>query len=125
MANDNAIRLDGMVIDVPPGPGKRSYAGARAELTQLFDGSWRVYYQDKLIAEAPATEVVEPIRARCRRKGLRAAADTQSIYWASAPEQPHIESVPADTPDHSRANTAAGTTRRAGPGGRIGATRIA
>jgi len=125
VANDNAIRLDGMVIDVPPGPGKRSYAGVRAELRQLLDGSWRVYYQDKLIAEAPATEVVEPIRARRRRKGLRAAADTRWIYCASAPQQPHIESVPADTPDYSRANTATGTIRRAGPGGRIGATRIA
>jgi hypothetical protein len=125
VANDNAIRLDGMVIDVPPGPGRRSYAGVRAELRQLLDGSWRVYHQDKLIAEAPATEVVEPIRARRRRKGLRAAVDSQWIYWASAPEQRRPDSLATDRPEDSRADTAAGTIRRAGPGGRIGATRIA
>ena len=47
MGNDNAIRFDGIVIDIAPGPGKRSYAGLKAELRQLLDGSWRVYYEDK------------------------------------------------------------------------------
>ena len=41
--NDNTVRLSGVVIDVPPGPRRRSYAGTRVELRQLLDGSWRVY----------------------------------------------------------------------------------
>jgi transposase len=106
IGNDNAIRFGGMVIDVPAGPNKTSYAGIKAELRQLLDGSWRVYHKDKLIAVAPATSVVEPIRARNRKKHERAAVHSQWVYMASAPP-------------------AAATTRRAGPGRAIGATRIA
>ena len=113
VGNDNAIRLARMVIDVPPGPGGKSYAGVRAEVRQMLDGSWRVYYQDKMIAVAPATDVAEPIRTRNRRKGVRAAHDAQWVYMASAPSPEAV------------ANTAKGTLRRANPGGVVGATRIA
>lgn len=116
VANDNAVRLQGLVIDIPPGRGGRSYAGARVELRQMLDGSWRVYYQDMQVAAAPATEIAEPIRALNRRKRIRAAAETQWVYLASA--QPKEEGT-------SPARTAAGSVRRAGPGRAIGATRIA
>ncbi len=121
VANDNAIRLGDVTIDIPPGPGKRSWAGVKAEVRQLLDGSWRVYYQDKLIATAAATEVAEPIRTRRRRKGVRAAVDAEWIYWASAQQTKSSPPETASAPAH----TAAGTVRRVGPGGRIGATRIA
>jgi hypothetical protein len=109
VSNDNAIRFDGIVIDIAPGPGKRSYAGIKAELRQLLDGSWLVYYKDELIATAPASEIAEPIRARSRRKGARAVADSRWVYMASKPT-----------------NAASGNSlRRSGPGRQIGATRIA
>ena len=85
IGNDNAIRFAGMLIDVPPGPSKTSYAGAKSELRQLLDGSWRVYHKDKLIATAPATQPAEPIRTRNRRKDERAAVHSQWVYLASAP----------------------------------------
>jgi len=44
VAKDNAIRLHGMIIDIPPGPGGRSYADLRVEVRQMLDGSWRVYH---------------------------------------------------------------------------------
>jgi transposase len=106
VGNDNAIRFDGIVIDIAPGPGKRSYAGVRAELRQLLDGSWRVYHKDKLIATAPANEIVEPIRARRKRKGARDATDSAWVYMASKP-------------------VGGNSLRRSGPGKQIGATRIA
>ena len=118
VGNDNAVRFAGMVIDVEPGPNKRSYAGVRAELRQTLDGSWRVYHQDKLIATAPASEIAEPIRARKRRKGVKVAHDSNWVYLASA--QP-TQDGPYDAP----ARTAMGTARRAGTGRAIGATRIA
>jgi transposase len=117
VGNDNAIRFYGMIIDIPPGPNRRSYAGVKAELRQTLDGSWRVYHQDKLIATAPPTAIVEPIRRRKRRKGVRAAHDSQWVYMASAPEQEDVYSA--------KAYTAKGTARRAGTGRAIGATRIA
>ena len=116
VANDNAIRFGGMVVDIPAGPGKGSYAGVRAELRQTLDGSWLVYHQDKLIARAPASPISEPIRARNRRKGVRAAHDSRWVYLASAPH----------TADESHLNnTARQSVTRAKPGGVIGATRLA
>lgn len=50
VGNDNAVRIQGVVIDIPPGPGRRGYAHAKVEVRQLLDGSWRVYYRDALIA---------------------------------------------------------------------------
>lgn len=56
VSNDNAVRLAGApIIDIPPGPRRRSFAKARVEVRQLLDGSWRVYFGDELIASAPRT----------------------------------------------------------------------
>lgn len=111
IGHDNSIRFGGMVIDVKPGPAGRGYAGVRAEVRQMLDGSWRVYYQDKLIAVADATDVSEPIRALQRRKGIRANTHSSWVYRASEP-------AVADKPSGN-------SIKRAGPGGVIGATRIA
>ncbi len=67
VGNDNTVRLSGRVIDIPPGPGKRSYAKARAEVRQLLDGSWRVYVKGVLVATAAST-AVDGVRALKRRK---------------------------------------------------------
>ena len=118
VGNDNAIRFAGMIIDIEPGPNKRSYAGVRAELRQTLDGGWRVYHQNKLIATAAATEIAEPIRTKSRRKGVKAAHDSNWVYLASAQPQP-------DEAYEAKAHTARGTLRRAGTGAKIGATKIA
>jgi hypothetical protein len=55
--NDNTVRLDGVVIDIPPGPRGRSYAKAKVEVRQLLDGTWRVYLRDHLIATAATTQM--------------------------------------------------------------------
>jgi transposase len=65
--NDNTVRLGGQVIDIPAGPRHRSYAGKHVEVNQLLDGSWRVYWQDKQLATAPATTLSE-LRTLNRRK---------------------------------------------------------
>jgi transposase len=65
--NDNTVRLGGQMIDIPPGPRHRSYAGKHVEVNQLLDGSWRVYWHDMQIATAPATSCSE-LRTLPRRK---------------------------------------------------------
>jgi transposase len=115
VGNDNAIRLDGLIIDIPPGPKGRGYAKAKVEICQLLDGSWRVYCQEQLIATAPATEIAELIRTHRRRKGVRAAYDTAWVFQASAPAALAQGATPAQS----------ATLRRAGPGRAIGATKIA
>ncbi len=91
VGNDNAVRLGGMVIDIPQGPRQRGYAKAKVEVDQLLDGSWRVYYKDSLIAQTDPTPVQEPIRAKPRRKSkVKAACDEQWVYIASAAQGGHF-----------------------------------
>ena len=85
VGNDNAVRLGGNVIDIPEGPGQRGYAKAKVEVRQLLDGSWRVYYKNKLIAKTAPTPLKEPIRAKPRRKSkVRAGSEESWVYIASA-----------------------------------------
>jgi hypothetical protein len=69
VAADNTVRVDGLVLQLQPGPGRRSYAKAPAEVVQCLDGSWRVYVHDQLVATTPAPPDPGQLRAR---KGRRA-----------------------------------------------------
>lgn len=53
--NDNTVRTQGRILQIPPGPGGRGYAKARVEVRQLLDGTWRIYYHDRLIATHTVT----------------------------------------------------------------------
>jgi hypothetical protein len=68
---DNTVQIAGLVIDIPPGPKKRSYADQRVEVCQLLDRSWRVYLNQRQIAEHEKTGHGE-LRAIRRRKPSRA-----------------------------------------------------
>jgi transposase len=72
--NDNTVRLGGTVIDVPPGPHKRSYARSRVEVCQLLDGSWRVYLDDEVIATKATTTTAELRTIKRRRRRPPSAA---------------------------------------------------
>jgi hypothetical protein len=85
--HDNTVRLGGLVLDIPPGPQRGSYADRRVEVRQLLDGSWRVYFADALIATAAATTSGE-LRALKRRKhgrGAPATAPLHAAWTANAP----------------------------------------
>jgi transposase len=66
--NDNAVRLAGMVLDIPPGPRHRGYAKARVDVRQLLDGRWRVYYKDELLLETPPPAAPSALRTLRRRR---------------------------------------------------------
>lgn len=53
VARDNTVNLPGRWIQVPPGPGGRSYHLCHVEVRELLDGRLQVYRQDQLIAEQP------------------------------------------------------------------------
>jgi len=63
--NDNTVRVQGTVLQIPAGPGGRGYAKARVEVRQLLDGTWRVYYQDRLLHTQPG---VPPLRSWKRHR---------------------------------------------------------
>ena len=119
VSQDNAVRLDGMIFDIPPGPGRRSYAREYVEVRQLLDGRWRVYQRERVLAEVPATEIAEMIRTRQRRKGIRAAHDDVWVFMASKPGEPERELWE----ELSMGRPATGI-RRSGPGGVIKGARI-
>jgi len=76
---DNTVRVGELLLDIPPGPLGRSYAKARVEVRQLLNGSWKVYYQDRLIAKHPSTALREPIRALPRNRSH--APEVKSYNW--------------------------------------------
>ena len=91
VGNDNSVRIGGFILDLPPGPHRRSYAKVQVEVRQLLDGSWRVYYQDHLIARRPSTELRDPVRALGHERRIKGASSDQWVYLASAPptQVPH------------------------------------
>lgn len=62
VGSDSCIRLDGMVLQLPPGPGGRSLAGSRVEVELRLDGRLLVLAQGRLLAAVPAPP--EPQRLR-------------------------------------------------------------
>ena len=94
--NDNTVRLEGTVIDIPPGPRKRSYAGTRIELRQHLDGGWLVYLRDTLIATAAGTNAGE-LRAlrRHRRRPPSAASVGKTPVALRAPSVSPTEMIPS------------------------------
>lgn len=68
VGNDNAVRLAGIILDIPPGPRHRGYAKARVEVRQLLDGRWRVYSKDQLLLETTPPIVPAPLRTLKRKQ---------------------------------------------------------
>jgi hypothetical protein len=67
VGNDNAVRLGGMVLDIPAGPRRRGYAKSRVEVRQLLNGRWRIYYKDQLLLETDSPHPGAPMRTLRRR----------------------------------------------------------
>ncbi len=90
VGNDNAVRLGGIVIDIPPGPARRSYAKANVLVRQHLDGSWTVSLESQQIAWHPPTPLREPVRS-WKPRGKRDRGITRSdvqVYIASKPALP-------------------------------------
>jgi len=68
VGNDNAVRLGGIILDIPPGPHHRGYAKARVEVRHLLDGRWRVYCKNQLLLETTPPVVQAPLRTLRRRQ---------------------------------------------------------
>jgi transposase len=67
VACDNTVTVEDVVLQLAPGPQRRSYARAHAEVVQCLDGSWRVYLGARLVVSTPAPPAPGQLRARRRR----------------------------------------------------------
>jgi len=87
VANDNCIRLGGLMIDVPATKKRPSYAKAKVLVKQHLDGRWTVHHQGQIIARHPATTLTEPVRSWKRRTagGLQRGRSMIQVYISSKP----------------------------------------
>jgi hypothetical protein len=67
VALDNTVKVEDVVLQLAPGPQRRSYARAQADVVQCLDGSWRVYVREHLVGSTPAPLAPGQLRARRRR----------------------------------------------------------
>jgi len=67
VALDNTVRIEDVVLQLAPGPHRRSYARAQADVVQCLNGAWRVYIGDRLVTTRPAPPDPGQLRARRRR----------------------------------------------------------
>jgi len=79
VGNDNAVRLGGIILDIPPGPRHRGYAKARLEVRHLLDGRWRVYCKDQLLLETTPPIVPASLRTLRRRHRRTKIAENKKI----------------------------------------------
>lgn len=104
VGSDSCVRLEGMVLQLPPGPGGRSLAGRRVELELRLDGRLLVLAEGRLLAAVPAPP--EPRRLR----------EIRVLDPAGPPPEPTSRNVgyrPAD----------AHPWRRVAPGTKLAETR--
>ena len=87
VANDNCIRLGGVMIDVPATRQRLSYAKAKVLVKQHLDGRWTVHYKDQIIARHQATPLNEPVRSWKKRQtgGLKRGRSMTQVYISSKP----------------------------------------
>jgi transposase InsO family protein len=80
VGNDNAVRLGGIILDIPPGPRHRGYAKARVEVRHLLDGRWRVYSKDQLLLETTPPVVQAPLRTlRRKHRRIKIAKNKETV----------------------------------------------
>lgn len=91
VANDNTVRLEERVVQIPPGTHRRSYARCRVQLQERLDGELVVLHEGKIIARQPR-QSEEPLRARRRRRGYELVADPPR------PKQRRQEAAGVDLP---------------------------
>jgi transposase len=92
-------------IQIPPGPGRRSYAGCRVELRELLDGRLIVLYRGRLIASQPSPPDFELSPRGAARLGCKSpsrAKQLQARIVARCPKKTR-PSTP-NTPPRSTTN---------------------
>jgi hypothetical protein len=88
VARDNTAAIPGRWIQIPPGPGGRSYAGCRVELRETLDGRLFAFHQDRLLATQPARGT--PFTLLSRDNSLRRA----KLNLDSPRARPHRPATP-------------------------------
>jgi transposase len=74
VAADNTVRLALRCVQLPPGPGRRSWTGQTVELRELLDGRLVVLHEGRILTTEPAREPHFVLRPRRTARGGRRRA---------------------------------------------------
>jgi hypothetical protein len=86
VANDNTVRLGSLIIDLPPGPHRRSYARCRVLARQHLDGAWTVWLEGHRIGRHGPTPLREPFRSRRpHQPGETRTRHLLQVYYETTP----------------------------------------
>lgn len=101
VANDNTISFAGVILQIPPGPDRISYAKARVQVHQYLDGRIGICYQDQLLT------IIDRHREGPVRVGKLAAAQQEPLQPAPiletqqvVPDQPARQKSHKPATDH-------------------------
>lgn len=94
VARDNTVRLESRLIQIPPGPRRRSYFATRVWVHEFLDGSLGVRYQDEWLVRGEAGKLDALVRARKRRPAQPERAPIASLPLTD-------EAKPRQTPTNS------------------------
>ena len=93
-------------IQIPPGPGRRSYAGCRVELRELLDGRLIVLHRDRLIASQPSPPDFElsprgKARLGCKRSSRAKQLQARIVAERAKKARPSTRNtLPRSTANH-------------------------
>ncbi|HLC28616.1 MAG TPA: hypothetical protein VJL07_04130, partial [Dehalococcoidia bacterium] len=115
VANDNTVRLQERLVQLPRGPAGRSYAHCHVQLQERLDGSLVVLYQGHVLARQPACSQA-PLRARPGSRGRELPA---SLTLKSPATKPRAKPTPGKKPhkpadDHPWRTLMLATTKKHG-----------
>jgi transposase len=74
VARDHTVRVARRRLDIPPGPGGRSYAGCQVEVRECLDGRFLALYQSRRLAEQPSPGPEFVLLPRHQTRGHRLSA---------------------------------------------------
>jgi len=77
-AADNTVRLALRCVQLPPGPGRRSWTGQEVELRELLDGRLLVLHDGRVLTRAPSREPHFVLRPRRTARGGRRRASQRT-----------------------------------------------
>jgi len=88
--NDNTVRFQSRILDIPPAPDHASFAHARVELHERFDGTLCVYHQGKCIAKQLLLEPKPIYRVGAHSE----AGDHPPLITLTTPKAPRLRAEP-------------------------------
>src|SRR5881396_110654 len=100
VARDNTVTLPGRWIQLPPGPGRRSWHTCRVEVRECLDGRLMVFHHDRLIAEQPWDQTgftLVPRRSARPKQRAKLKIDLQESRRKPDRPAPRLQTRPSAT----------------------------